>query len=142
MAVARQAQVSGEGPHREIALLGIDVDMRPPGRGVVRHVARDPRHVDIDQQADIGLGERLGRHEASVTGRIVRQVDVKRIELNHPDAGEARELVEHRDSSMVTAGVGRDQQWPLGGQQLRDDGIDRLLVGGTRRHRPEAFCGI
>ena len=119
MAVARQAQVAGEGPHREIALLGIDVDMRPPGGGIVRHVARDPRHVDIDQQADIGLGQRLGRHEAAVAGRIVRQVDVERIELDHPDAGEARQLVEQRDGGMVAAGIGRDQQGPLGRQQLR-----------------------
>ena len=142
MAVARQAQVAGKGPHREIALLGVDIDMRPPGGGIVRHVARDPRHVDIDQQADVGLGQRLGRHEAAVAGRIVRQVDVERIELDHPDAGEARQLVEQRDGGVVAPGIGRDQQGPLRRQQLGGDGVDRGGVSGARRHRPEALRRI
>ncbi len=142
MAVARQAQVAGERPHREIALLGIDVDVRPPGRGIVRHVARDPRHVDIDQQPDIGLGQRLGRHEAAMAGRIVRQAHVERIELDHPDAGKAHQLVEHGNGLVVAPGIGGDQQRPLSGEQLAGDGLDGAGIDATRRHSAEALRRI
>ena len=142
MAVARQPQVAGEGPDREIALLGVDVDMRPPGRGIVRHVARDPRHVDIDQHADIRIGQRLGRREAAVAGRIVRQVDVERIELDHADAGKTRQLVEHGDGGVVAARIGRDQQRTLRREQARDQRLERGGIDAARRDRAEAVGRI
>ena len=99
-AVALQAQVRREGPHRDRPLLRVDIDMRPPGRGILRHVLGDPRHIDIDQQADIGVGQRLGRHEAAMAGRIVRQVEMNGTEFDDADAGELRQLVEQRDRGV------------------------------------------
>ncbi len=116
--------------------------MRPPGRGILRHVLGDPRHIDIDQQADIGVGQRLGRHEPAMAGRIVRQVEMNGTEFDDADAGKLRQLVEQRDRGGIAARIGRDQKGLLGSQQPGRDGIDRLAIDGAHGCRAKTLLGI
>ena len=91
--VALHAQIAREGPHRRRGLERVDVDVRPERLGLGRHVAREPRHVDVHQDADVGLRQMLVRRIAEEAGELVRDVEGL-VAFEHRDAGEHRQLLD------------------------------------------------
>ncbi|MGO9772904.1 MAG: hypothetical protein ACLPSW_25815, partial [Roseiarcus sp.] len=61
---ALQAQVAGKGPHRRAELEHVDIDVRPKRIRIRLHVGGKPRRFDVDQQAEIGVGQRVVGREA------------------------------------------------------------------------------
>ena len=110
--------------------------------GFSRRVARDPRHVDVDQQAEVRLGDVLARDEAGAARRVGRDVEMERVELEHADAREPRELVEQRRRRRVAARVRRDEQRMLRRDQPVGEQRDRRRVRAARlRPRRSAPAG-
>ena len=91
--VALHAQIAREGPHRRRRLQRVDVDMRPERLVLVRHVGREPRHVHVHQQADVGLRQMLVRRIAEEAREFVRDVEGL-VAFEHRDAGEHRQLLD------------------------------------------------
>ncbi len=131
--LARHPQIAREGPHRRRRLENVDVDVRPERIRVGLHVAREPRHVDIDQQADIRLGQMLAGLEAEKARAVVRDIGGG-VAFEHRDAGEFGELQDQLRGARIAAGIAGDQDRVLGLDQpvgeLCDQRRDR------RRRRP------
>ena len=130
--VALHAQVARERPHRRRGLERVDVDMRPERLVVVRHVGREPRHVDVHQEADVGLGQMLVRRVAEEAGELVRDVEGL-VAFEHRDAGEHRQLLDQLRRVLRLPGIAADQDRMLG----RDE-----LVGELRDHRGIGAAGL
>ena len=80
-----------------------------PERIVVRlHVGGEPRHLDVDQQPDIGLRDRVCRREAGKAWTVMRDI-ARRVRLEHGDTGELREFLDHLRRAGVASGVAGDQ---------------------------------
>ena len=108
-AVALQPQLAREAPHRRAALHHVDVDLRPERRVVRLGVAREPRHVDVDQQAHIRLREYAGPGaKPQKHGAFVRDV-VDHVGFEHADAGELGEPLDRLGGAGRAAGIGGDQ---------------------------------
>ena len=72
-------------------------------------VSLDPRHVHVHQQTDVGLGDVPSRQKSAPARRSARQVEIGGIELEHANAGEPREFLDHTRRPAVAARISRDQ---------------------------------
>ena len=64
--VALEAHVRGEAPDGEAFLHDVHVDVRPPGMRILLRVRGDPRHIHVDEQPHVGLGD--GGHHSGEAG--------------------------------------------------------------------------
>jgi hypothetical protein len=85
-AVRLHAHVGGEAPHGEVLLERVDVDVHEARAGLGLHELGQPGHVHVQQQAQVGAGQRLRGIEAAEAGRGARHVHRGGHELVHADA--------------------------------------------------------
>src|SRR5262245_60607437 len=83
-----------EARHREALLEDTDVDVRPIRGRILGRVLRDPRHIDVEQDADVGLRDMLAGEIAREAGRVVWNIEVQRIELEHANARQPGKVVD------------------------------------------------
>ena len=140
-AVALHAQMTREGPHRRAELEDVNVDMSPERVFARLHIGGEPRHVDIDEHPDVGLGQRIVGRKAGEAGARVRDV-VPCIGLEHGDAGELRDLVDHPRALRIASAIAGDQDRIVGGEQPIGERGDELRIGAAGRHRAEPVAGI
>ena len=73
--------------------------------GILRH----ERHVGIEQQAEIGLFQQRQGIEAGEARRILRNIEIDRIEFRDPDAAGQRQPLQRRDGLRLAAEIGRQR---------------------------------
>ncbi len=123
-AIALDSHVGRESPHRKIRFQGIDIDLDPFDRAGAPGVLRDERYIRIQQQAEIGGLEQGQGIEAGETGRILRDIEVDRIEFRDPDAAGPRQPLQHRDGVRLAAEIGGQGNRIFRRHQCARDRID------------------
>ncbi|MBK8063951.1 MAG: hypothetical protein IPK29_07680 [Betaproteobacteria bacterium] len=76
--------------HIGIACLTVSMSMCAHQAGMRRHVARDPGHVGVDHQAEVGLRQELIDAEPGEAGELAADVGDRRV-LEHAHARQARD---------------------------------------------------
>ena len=130
--VALHAEIAREGPHRRRGLQRVDIDMRPERLVLVRHVGREPRHVHVHQQADVGLGQMLVRGVSEEAREFVRDVEGL-VAFEHRDAGEHRQLLDQLRRVLRLSGITADEDRVFGSDEF---------VGKLRDHRRVGAAGL
>ncbi len=128
--------MAGEGPHRRAKLEHVHIDMRPEGVLVRLRVGGKPGRLDIDQQTDIGVGQRLVRREAGEAWALVGDVAL-RIGFENRNAGELRQLVDLGRPERIKATIAGDQDRVLRGQQAIGERGDQRRIGAGAGQRAE-----
>ena len=105
------------------------------------HVARKPRHVDVDEQSHIGLGHRLVRRKADKARAVVRDI-VGHVGFVDGDAGELRQRVDRIGGVRMASGIAGDQDRIFRRQQFLGERRDELRIGAAARRRGKLVGGI
>ena len=135
VAVRLHLEVTGEAPHRDFALDGVDVNVRPERVRVRAGFLRHPRQVGVDHETEVDLGQvRLGQ-VAQEHRRGLGNVQHLRVGLDHAHADELTQLVEQRRGLHVAPGKARDQQRILGRQQAVGDLVQRRVAHAAQAQR-------
>ena len=129
-AAALHAQIAGEGPHRRGGLENVDVDVGPERARIGFDVAREPRHVDVDQKAHVGVGQMLVGRKSEEARAVVRDI-VGHVRFEHADAGELGELRDQLGRTRIASGIAGDQNGALGRQQPVDQLRHQLGIGAA-----------
>src|SRR5262249_35135822 len=138
-ALALNAQIGREAPYRRRALEHVDIDLRPEGIGVVARRNWNPRYVDIDQEANINVGQIIGLKTAEVRKRAAYVCECQKV--YNANARGSRQTLDCCRSSHIAPRVGGDQDGILCRKQTRGELINQLGVSPTRLELPEPFAG-
>ena len=134
---ALHAQMAGKGPHRRAALEHVDIDVSPERFVVHLHIGRKPRRFDIDEQPDVGVGQRFVRRKTGKARALVGDVAF-RVGFEDRNAGELRELVDFLRRQRIHAAITGDQDRVRRREQAVGERGDKLRVrpGAGQRAEP------
>ena len=139
--VALHAQIARERPHRRAGLERIDVDMRPERFFTGLHVARKPRHVDVDQDTDVGVRHCLVGGKADEAWAVVGDV-VGHVGFVDGNAGELRQRVDRLGGMIVAPGIAGDQDRIFRRHELVGERGNELRIGAAAARRGKLILGI